>query len=923
MTAAALPPTLLATKLFGPPARPERLARPRLHDRLERGLEARLTLIAAPAGFGKSTLVGTWQAMARDEPVAVGWVSLDETDNDPPRFWSYLLAALENAAPGTAGPAIAALQSPQPPPIERVLTSVVNAVAARDDPGHLVVVLDDYHVISAPRIHEALARFLDYLPPRLHLVILTRADPPIPLARLRASGQLVELRAEDLRFTAEEAATVLERTAGLVLSGAEVDALAGRTEGWIAGLHLAALALRDRDDPGAFIRTFSGSNRYIVDYLASEVLARQSPEDEAFLLRTSILERMCGELADAVLADEGDAAGSGRRRLLALERASLFVVPLDEARKWYRYHHLFGDVLRQRLAQDTPADTVARLHVRASAWFEREGLVHEAVRHALDADDRDRATRLIERAGIRLVVGGEVQTVLGWLDRLPEVHLRTRPRLCVTDALARLFANDLAGAEARVADAERTIGPDTPPDAASTTRGLVAAIHANTAQFTGDIAACVAFGEEVLRLLPEEEVIARTTARLHIAKAFRIDGDVTEPMEQRAVAVVAPIRASGSLLGSVSAIGNVARLQRLQGRLRAAAATYAEMLDLGPGADGLRGLHGSLAYYVGLGDLYREWNDLDAAEAHLREAMAMLPDRLSADADDVVLGHVALAGVQRARGDLSLAAATLDRLGDEARRRRFVPHLVGRVAAERARLALAGGDASGAAAWVESSGLRPDDAVAFPHEAEYLALARASIARADRGNAHLVIPPILRLLERMLGDATRKARNASSVEILIVRALAHQAHRDQAAAVESVGRALALAEPEGWLRVFLDEGAAMESLLRTTRSRGVAPRAIDRLLAALPGGAPAGPPDVRSARAARAGRVDDVGFEALSARELEVLDLIGRGRSNAEIAGSMVVAVSTVKTHVNSIFGKLGVTSRSEAIERARELRLL
>jgi LuxR family maltose regulon positive regulatory protein len=910
----SLPPTLLATKLFTPPARRDAVQRPRLYERLERGLDCKLTLVAAPAGFGKSSLLSTWVAARAGAAPALGWVSLDETDNDPLRFWSYVLAALDGVAPGSAASAIAALQSPQPPPIDAVLTSVLNAVATADgDRGDLVIVLDDYHVITAVPIHEAMGRLLEHLPPNLHFVILTRADPPLSLARLRASGQLVEVRAEDLRFTPEEIATLLTPVVGPALTGEEVAGLTARTEGWIAGLQLAALALRDRDDPSEFIRTFSGSNRFVVDYLATEVLARLPTAVQAFLLQTSILDRLCGDLADAVLERAEDGSASGRETLVALERANLFVIPLDDRREWYRYHHLFADVLRQRLAQSMSGYEIARLHDRASAWDERNGLVPEAIGHALEGKDWSRATLLLERSGIGLVVAGQVQTVLAWIDRVPQEHLLNRPRLCITDALALLFAGDLAGAESRVTDAERSIEPGTPATEAASTQGLAAAIRANIAQYTGDIAACVAFGEEVLRLLPEDEVIARTTARLHVAKAFRVTGDVSDAMERRAIEVVGPIRASGSVLGTVSAIANVARLQRMQGRLRAAAATYGEMVELTQGADPLRGLHGSLAYYVGMGAIHREWNDLDAAESLLSEAMAIMAGTRTADADDVTLGYTALARVQEARGDSAAASMSVDRLADEARQRRFVPHLVGRVAAERARLAMVAGDLSAGATWEKASGLHADDDVDFQREGEYLVLARVLIARSDRRNAHFQIPPTLRLLDRMLDSAIGNARHSSAIEILVIRALAHHAARDQSEAVEAITRAIAFAEPEGYVRRFLDEGPALETLLREARARGIAPRYIDQLLTNAATGRR--PPVIAAS--------DDAGVDALSSRELEVLRLISTGRSNAEIAHSMVVAVSTVKTHVNSIFGKLHVSSRAEAIERARELRLV
>jgi LuxR family maltose regulon positive regulatory protein len=947
---AALPPTLLATKLFVPPARADLLPRPRLYDRLARGLRGKLTVIAAPAGFGKTTLLSAWRAAGPDAP-PFAWVSLDPADNDPPRFWSYVLAALDRVAPGLGAPGLALLQSPQPPPIDAILTGVLNALSAADnEQGDVALVLEDYHAIATPVIHETLARLLDYLPPRLHLVILTRAEP-LPLARLRAAGAITELHADELRFTPDEVATLLNRVMGLALTPDELAALAARTEGWVAGLQLAALALRDQADRPGFIRAFGGSNRYIVDYLAAEVLARQPAPVQDFLLRTAILDRLCGPLCDAVLGrpagGEGHAAGtehpavavpmpapasseaaSSQGMLLALERANLFVVPLDAERRWYRYHHLFAEVLRQRLAHEASGAAVTALHGRASAWYEGQGLVGEAVGHALAAAEWPRAARLLERYVLPAIVGGQVRTALGWLGRLPEATLFAHPRLCIYHALALLFANDLAAAESRLGDAERRIGPDTPPADADAARGYAAAIRANLALYTGDLAGCVAWGERVLALLPETEVIARTTARLHVARAFRITGEVTAAAERRAVAAVGPIRASGSVLGTVGALANVARLHRLQGRLRAAAATYDELAASAGGADALRGLHGGLAYFVGLGELHRERDELDAADGYLAQAMALLPGTRTVDAEDVALGYLALARLQCARGEHAAARATLDRLADEARRRGFVPHLVARAAAERARLALAAGDTDAAGAWARASGLAAEDAPDFPREAAYLVLARVWIARAERRNAAFLLPQAHRLLERLLDDAAAKGRQGNALEILLVRALAHWAQGARGEALETIARALALAEPEGYVRRFADEGVAMEALLRAARDRGIAPGYVARLLGAFPGGRDAAGPGIGASAARALGSApgipsDAPGFEPLSARELDVLRLLAGGRSNAEIARASAIAVSTVKTHVNRIFAKLQVADRAEAIRRARELHLL
>ena len=909
---AALPAGLLTTKLFVPPPRRDWIARPRLAHLLERGLRGRLTLIAAPAGFGKSTLVSAWRAAGGPAAMPVGWIGLDAADNDPLRFWSYVLAALEGVAPGVAMRAIGALQSPQPPPLDVVLTGVLNALNDPVDRPDVVLVLDDYHVITNPRIQEDLAWFLDYLPPRLHVVMLTRADPPLPLARLRARGDLVEVRADDLRFSAEETALLLAATEQLTLADDEAEALAARSEGWAAGLQLAALALRDRPDRREFLATFSGSNRFIVDYLASEVLGRLPAGELDFLLRTSILQRLSGDLCDAVLADgPAGVRPPSAATLEALERRNLFVVPLDEQRHWFRYHHLFADVLRQRLTLSTPPDEIRGLHARASTWHEEHGLAEQAIDHAIAAEDWGPAARLLEHHALRVIVGGRVQTVLGWIERVPAGLLSTFPRLAIARALALLFAGDLRGAESSVALAEATIPGAASAAEAGVTDGLAAAVRANIAQYTGDIAGCVAFADRVLRLLPEDEVIARTTARVHVAKAFRVSGDVSDAAERAARAAVAPVRDSGNVLAAVSALANVARLERMQGRLRSAAATYREMLELTGGPEALRGLYGSVAYYVGMADLHREWNELDAAASHLDQALRLIEGRVTVDADDVATAYLATARVQAARGDEVGALEAVGVLGQEAQRRQFVPELVRRIAAERARLSAAGGDASALVAWAASSGLDLRDPAGYLRESECLALARASVAGANASNLAFVLPRVLGLLDRLLADASAQSRGASAIEILVVRAEALWAGRDEGAAVESLARALALAEPDGFVRRFLDEGPALEPVLRAARARGVRPGYVGRLLSA------AGPVTSRPAP------VQDALFEPLSPRELEVLRLMAGGRSNGEIAQAMTVEVSTVKTHVNRIFGKLAAGSRAEALDRGREVGLL
>jgi LuxR family maltose regulon positive regulatory protein len=823
--ATALSTNLLATKLFVPSTRANLVVRPRLFERVEAGLQQKLTLIAAPAGFGKTTLLSAWRATAAGSALPFGWVSLDSADNDPLRFWSYVITALDTLAPGVGTTALALLQSPQPPPLEAVLTSVLNAFSAasavppvRDS----ALILDDYHVITAPAIHDTLALFLEYLPPQLHLVILTRADPALPLARLRARGTVTELHASDLRFTPQEGAAFLNQVMGLSLNRADLAALEARTEGWVAGLQLAALAMRDHQDRSGFIRSFGGSNRYIVDYLAAEVFASQPAHIQTFLLQTAILDRMCGPLCDGVLGitmnDEHgtmnsttpkrdssfivhhSSFGDSYSQLILdhLERGNLFVVPLDDEREWYRYHHLFADVLRHRLTSGVSAETVTSLHRRASVWYERQGLVAEAVQHALTAADEARVADLIEQHGLRIIVGGQVPTVLGWLSALPDTLIRARPLLCTIHALALLFTNQLAAAEARIQDAERSIQPETPGDQVQLIQGRAAAIHANIARYTGDLAGCVAFAHEVLRLLPESETIARTIALLHVARAFRVSGDVRHEAERRAIAVIAPFQAAQNLLGRLAAITNLARLQLLQGRLHAAAATYREMSEIASRPDEPLLLEGP-AYYAGMGAVLCEWNDLDAAEWHLAQAMQQLVGRLVMDAEDVALGYLALARLQQARGKHATAQLTLETYTDLARQRGFVAHLIARGEAAQAQLALAQGNLAAAVAWANASGTPGGDGAAddlpFAREAEYLILARVWIAQAGAW-----LQQAVELLDRLLEDAEAKARTGSVVEILSVRALAQWRQETHSDALLTLERALRLAAPEGLVR---------------------------------------------------------------------------------------------------------------------------
>jgi LuxR family transcriptional regulator, maltose regulon positive regulatory protein len=774
---------------------------------------------------------------------------------------------------------------------------------------------------------------LQHLPPPLHVVIATREDPALPIARLRARGQLLELRAAELRFTPPEAATFLTQMMGLPLTAADVAALEQRTEGWIAGLQLAALAMQNRTDLRGFISAFTGSNHFVLDYLAAEVVEHQPAHLQAFLLQTAILDRLCGPLCDAVMGI-GDVPTSAHAAytqalLEALERANLFVVSLDDTRTWYRYHHLFGEVLRERLLRGATPQEVASLHRRASVWHEEQGLVAEAIHHALVAQDWDRAARLIEMHGLVLMLSGQVQTVLGWLNTLPALVRQRRPLLLVHWASALMFTNQFEAAELRLEEAERCLPSDTPDELARLVRGRAALCRGIIGSLVGDLPRTFRFMQRALALLPEapaNESIgvmsarARAVAAVYLAEvAYQLTGDVTIKREQRAVDAILPVRVTGYSTEIVHSYTSLAALHMLQGRLRAATATYAEVERLVPGQDALQALIGSPAYYVGMGDLLRERNDLDAAESYLAYAIDLLQGTLATQADVILRGYIALARVQQAQSQAAAALATLQAFARVAHDRKLAPLLLDQGSAMQARLHLMQNDLHAASRWAEASGLSLNDEIGFPCEAAYLTLARLRIAQG-RGKE------ILPLLKRLLADAETKARMHSVIEIRTVHALAYHTIGDRRRALALVEEALVPAEPEGYVRIFLDEGASMASLLHELSILGdkLAPYCKQLLTAFDPTALPE-----QSATALAAAHPHPVTsqpqplVEPLSERELEVLRLIAAGHSNHEIAHDLFIAVGTVKRHVHSIFGKLGVSNRLQAVLRARELGIL
>src|SRR5437868_2717457 len=824
---------LLATKLHIPRPRPQLVHRPRLIQRLQQSLQRPLTLLSAPAGFGKSTLLADWLASCA---IPVVWLSLEPSDNEPIRFLSSLIAALQTCDPQLETRLQALLHPLHSPSLEAMLAVLLNEPAVQViEQHHLVLVLEDYQVITAASIHHALSFLLDHLPPEVHLVLATRKAPPLPLARLRGQNALVELRAADLQFTQEETATYLVEVMGLPLSAEQSALLQARTEGWITGLHLAALSLLDHDDPAGFIAAFSGSHRYVVDYLLEEVLSRQPSDSQDFLLQTSILERLSAPLCDAVCA-----TNESQAQLDFLEHANLFLTSLDDERQWYRYHHLFVQVLRQCLQQTAPT-LVPTLHSRASRWYEQHERFAEAVPHALAASAPEEAVRLIEQCAEELVSGNQMQTLCEWLHALPESLILARPALCLIHALALLYTNYWEAASTRLQLVERSLGSgeDVQDEHRRVLQGQVVACWSMLARLSGDLELCVALAQQALDLLLETERapltrMSRAAAMLSAARAYLVSGDVTPASEYRLAETVAFTRASANYrLLTFRVLTLLARLQVLQGRLHQAAVTYEEAGQEVPRPEELQVVANNPIYYFGLGDLLREWNDLETAEQHLAQGMNLMRDTLSVDADELWLGYAALARLQHARGRDDQALATLDTFMQLVQHRHVAPALLSQVAALRAYLELAQGQLQAASHWLEASGLSATDAPSYPREQEYLTLARVRIAGARAIQTGSGLLAVLGLLERLLAQAEANGRMHSVLEILLVRVLALEVQGDRAAALATLARALTLGESEGYVRLFLDEGLAMVALLREAQRHGLAPGYCAKLLEAV------------------------------------------------------------------------------------------
>lgn len=957
---------IIATKLYVPTSRPKVVPRIRLVEQLNKGLHRKLTLISAPAGFGKTTLVSEW-ITGIQRPTA--WLSLDAGDNDLNHFLAYLIAALQTLTPNLGERVLEILQGPPPVPTEPLLTALLNEIAAIPD--NFILVLDDYHVIDAEPVDEALTFLINHLPPQMHIIIATRENPGLPLARLRVRDQLTELRVSDLRFVPSEVAVFLNNVMGLNLSAEEISALETRTEGWIAGLQLAALALQGQISMqqgqqhfASFIQSFTGSHHFVLDYLVEEILQQQPESVQTFLLHTSILDRLCGSLCDFLISDFGPVLNNAEGMqfteptvpqslipnlqsqavLEQLERANLLVVPLDDRRQWYRYHHLFADALQARLKKEQPKQ-VANLHRRACDWYKQNDLRSDAIHHALAAEDFEQAADLIElewsvirRSCFRS------PTWLGWVKSLPDDLVRSRPVLCVGFAWELLNFGELEAAEAQLKNAERWLkskadmnmspkaGSARPGPSANSgqalegmivaneeelpsLRGMLATVRAYHAQALGDAPGTVKHAWRALALVSEADYYTCGMASLALGFASWTGGDLKSAHRFIADGMV-NLQKAGNILFTLWGTIALADIRMAQGRFHEAISKYEHALQLTTEqSDPV--IQGTASLHLGLSDLYLEFGDLEAAKQCLLKGEELgeqtgLPDwrrRLC----------LIQARVKQSQGDL---AGALDLFNEAERLYYNVPFPdVRPIAALKTRVWVAQGKLKKALAWARERGLSADDELSYLREFEHITLARVLIAQYRGGLSQNSIHEATELLDRLLKTAEAGERKGSVIEILLLQALAHQAHGDITAALMPLQRALTLAEPEGYVRIFINEGLPMANLLNEAFSHGITPDYTQHLLAAL---SPAESQQADFIVTQSTFRTPHSAIaEPLSKRELDVLRLLGTELNGPEIARELMISLNTMRTHTKNIYNKLGVNNRRTAVRRAQELNLL
>lgn len=890
--------TLLQTKLYIPPTRTTVVPRSRLIEQLTRGINGKLTLLSAPAGFGKTTLITDWLSHLE---LSIAWVSLDEDDSEPQQFFNYIEAAIH---PFLANHQTLSslLQSPEPPPAKALATALINDCTAISTP--CVLVLDDYHAVESAEIDLALAFLLDHMPPNLHLVMTSRSDPGFPLSRLRARNQLTEIRADDLRFSTEETAIFLQSVMGITLSPEQISALEARTEGWVVGLQMAALSMKNRDDVDVFVTSFTGSHHFIMDYLVEEVLNQQPVEVQEFLLQTAVLTRLCADLCDAVRQST-----ASQQILKVLETQNIFLIPLDNERHWYRYHHLFADVL-QAYAQSKHPELATSSHQRASHWFIEQNARHKAIEHAVAANDFELAADQIELAWRGMDRSFQEVKWLKWVQTLPDTLIRTRPVLSAGYGWALLDTGQFEEAEPRLQEAERWLENPTGDMVVVDQReyealpATIAAGRAYLAMGRGDLAATKRYAQLTLDLLPDDDHFYRGVPTVTLGMAQWAEGELNAAADSFAAAI-AHFQRADNLLFAVSGLLVLAQIKVRLGQLHEAAATQTHTLSLIT-ESGQPLFHSIASVHRGQSLIRCEQGDLEAARWHLNQSAEQ-----SEQAGTPGGGHlheVATATLAWAAGDLAAAQTHLDRAAAIYQRGRMAEYAP--IDAIRCRLWLAQGELSQAQAWATQHQQLPStDDLSFMREYEHLTLVRLHIALYRRDKTQDQVKDTLSLLNSLLQRACAENRMGSEIECLLLLALVEDAQGNRQSALAHVDKMLRLAQPQGYFQIFVQEGKPMADLLKAAVSHNIASDYATRLFAAFdePADQPPSQPLV----------------EPLSERELEVLTLVAAGLKNKEVAETLFISHNTVLYHTKNIYGKLGVNKRTLAIAKARELNLI
>ena len=906
-----IPDPLLQSKLFIPPPRPNLVPRPNLIDRLNSGMRGKLLLVSAPAGYGQTTLVSAW-AQQTDQQIA--WLSLDENDNELGHFLTYLIAAVQQVNSEIGADVLTVLESTQSPHANILITMLVNEVVSIQE--KFVLVLDDCHLISDQSIFDAIEFLTHNLPPAIHLVLVSRVDPPIPLGRLRVMGELTEIRPDDLRFSTAETAALLNDLMKLDLPPEDISVLETRTEGWVAGLQLAAISLQGRKDKHEFITEFSGSHHYVIDYLVEEVLARQPADIRTFLCQTSILERLSAPLCDATLK-----ITNSQQILQKLDSANLFLIPQDRERRWYRYHHLFADFLELCLEVDQ-SELIPLLHTRAARWFEQNGFTSEALNHYLAAKDYGEAARLVEHNARRMLERSELATLMKWVDALPEDYACSSPWLCVYHAWAlRLSGSSFDSVEERIHDVEHILqndgwfllqdkpakGESIPEDEARSLIGHLLGLRAFQALYTERIPQVIKLAKQAETYHPAEDFL-RSSLGFALGWAYRFSGDL-EAASQAFGETTEISLASGNTYMAVAALCRASYGQVMAGNLHQAMDNLRTGVQIATRENG-RQLPVAGYAYVYMGGIHLEWNDLEAAlicsikGTDLCERVGYIMDQ--------AVGNVYTARVRLAEGNLESAMDACQNAFELGQRMKGYVYVQRWVEDCQLRLWVAQENLDAVARWVSETELGVNDELSFMRDIDHIILARALLALA-RGQANQsYLEDALALLARLRELAEQVGWNGKLVEILALHALAFQLNEDDESALNSLAMALVLAKPEGYVRTFIDEGQPMAELLQLADSRSLGSGYARKLLDVFDR-------DGKREKLLPASTL----VEPLSERELEVLRLMATDLSGPEIARELCVALSTVRYHSNNIYGKLSVHNRRAAVLKANKLNLI